>query len=851
MTHKATCIVTGDPLLAAVDASLGGENVRIAGRMIVTTTLKRSLAVDVPIANFDVSLAANLLAMCVGRIVYLWALDTLSVLHKFGRNVGNANKVETVRDCSFNANGTLLVAGGDDMRIVVWNVKNFKSEKVIDAHKGVIYQVEFTADSKRVISGSDDGRVSVWDWKTGGLIHSFMRHPSAVRCFDFSHANPDRIICGRGDGNTTTWDTGYSALLDNIEPDAEWSQNALEHSLMGWADPHKHHTGAILALQISPNNRLLATGATDHTCKLWSITSYAKDYESVQQEIRDADRQSHKMNDGIRLEDPDDGIEHQMKTGDVSAWKIGDAPISQGYHGDLVYTFRHEGPVLSVRFNNTASMVITGCMDATCRLWSTRRGDMLFQINVPAPVSSIFVDEKDEMYCVCQNRLLFFSIKANAREEDLPSYWQRRSLERLTEEAITAEDMRRQGVTPPGQSSEQPMSPEEAELVKQISEEMKDGGLQKKITIPELRNLISHGLVAPTFLQTLLDQFETVDSAALVDNMKKKELSPTQILRLLVNTPFHPRDIFTALASKQSDALFDMVKRGAPITDMMVQLGFKPMSARDEQGQATPSDHIFLNFRDFWPRRRGFHPNDARYPGARGGVFPYPRAARDIYAAGYDDYDYDDDDESYLLEEELRAGRAGTRGQTRGKILHFIPSEHLKLLKDFHANRDLKPIFLRDLVLDLNPLSGYPNFTTDADPRDNRPMIANRAVPRQGVRFNDMDTYGRMTKSKITGRRGEYEQPFNIRDLPVNLGASQLGSSSTTMFQPSKYVRARGLNISFQPPRAGAAKAGERLRGHVYAEPIVIRHNRGQEVRQQFVVGRSVGMRERTIDDDE
>ncbi|KAI8904591.1 hypothetical protein DFJ77DRAFT_244630 [Powellomyces hirtus] len=685
-----------------------------------------------------------------------------------------------------------------------------------------------------------------------------MRHPSAVRCFDFNYAHPERIVCGRSDGNTSTWDTNYSLLLDTIQPDPEWAMNAQEHSLMGWADPHKSHTGSILALQISPNNRLLATGATDHTCKIWSITSYAKNYKAVQQELEDAEMTSRRMNDLIRLEDEDEGIEYQKQIGDLGEWKIGDPPISTGYHGDLMFTYRHEGPVLAVRFNNSSSIVITGCMDATCRLWSTRRGDMLFQINVPAPVSSIFVDEKDDIYCVCQNRLLFFEIKANAKEEDLPSYWQRRSLERLTEEAIEAEDMRRQGISqdggPSGSGPGTALSSHDAELISQIQEEMKEGGVQKKITIPELRNLISHGLVAPTFLQTLLDQFETVDSTQLTDNMKRKDIAPPQILRLLVNTPFHPRDIFTALASKHSDALFDMIKRGMPITDVMIKLGFKPLNERDSFAPGNTSDHIFLNFRDFWPKRRGFHSTyDPHYPGGRSG-FPYGKGPRDIYATGYDGWDYDeDDDESYLLEEELRAERAGARGQPRGKVLHFIPSEQMKLLKDFHANREMKPIFLRDLVLDLNPLSGYPNFNTDAETRDTRPMVASRAVPRQGVRFNDMATYGRMTRSKIIGRRGGggYEQPFNFRDLPLHIGASAAGSSSQTMFQPSRYVRARGLNISFQQPRHGGPQTGQRLRGHVYAEPIVIRHTRGQDAKQQFVVGRSVGMREQTIDEDD
>ena len=60
-----------------------------------------------------------------------------------------------------------------------------------------------------------------------------------------------------------------------------------------------------------------------------------------------------------------------------------------------------------------------------------------------------------------------------------------------------------------------------------------------------------------------------------------------------------------------------------------------------------------------------------------GRPLPPIRRTRDIYPGlfGFDD---EEDEDAYLLEDEMRVL---TRGATRGKILHFIPSEQIKLLK--------------------------------------------------------------------------------------------------------------------------------------------------------------------------
>ncbi|KNC98818.1 uncharacterized protein SPPG_05795 [Spizellomyces punctatus DAOM BR117] len=823
--------------LRAIDASLGGANIRIARRMIVTTTLKRSLAVDVPITNFDVCLHANLIATCTGKVVYVWSLDSLSIVHKFGRTTGSVHR-ENIRDCKFNIAGTLLATCGEDKRIVVWNLKSLRAEKVIEAHSGVVYQIAFTEDDSRLLSASDDGRIQIWQWKTGTLVGSYIRHPAAVRCFDFNYGHADRIVCGRSDGHISTWDTLSKLIIDDVKPDPDWVQDGAEMNLMAWADVDRNHTGSILCVRVSPNNRLLASGATDNTCKLWNMTSYAKDYNSVQQELQESNRVAQKMEDPIRVDDESYNV--QIGTKDFTGLKIGDLPIPLGFHADLLFTFRHEGPVLAARFNNSSSILITGCVDSTCRLWSVRRGDLLFQINVPAPVTSIFVDAVDDMYCVCQNRLLFFGIKAHTKEEDLPSYWQRRSMKSLREDAVATDK----------QFPMEQLTTEDAQLVSQITEEMEQGGAQKKITIPELRNLISHGLILPTFLDTLLEQYKSVDTAQLAENMKNHEIASRQILRLIVNTNFHPRDILTAMASKKdADTLYNMIRSGVPITNYMLKLGYRPI----DESATEESKAIFLNLHDFFPRGKALLPRGQGPTRMRTG----PKGQQASFGPGEDTEEYswsDEDEEAYLLEEEMRAEMLAARNQPKGKVLHFIPSEQIKLLKDFHANRDMKPIFLRDIVLDLNPTSGYPNFNVEAETRDTRPIIAQKAVQRQGVRFNEMSTLNRINRQAPRGQRSYGGKAFNIRDLPLQLGPGYERvraslSSSQTVFQPAKYLRARGLNIRFHQ-HGQNVRGGHYQRGHVYAEPIVIRQSRSQDIRQQFVVGHSVSLREQTIDAD-
>jgi WD40 repeat protein len=70
-----------------------------------------------------------------------------------------------------------------------------------------------------------------------------------------------------------------------------------------------------------------------------------------------------------------------------------------------------------------SSILISCSLDCTIKLWSVRRGNLLFQINAPSPVTSLYIDSSDKVYAACQNRLLVFGIVAHSKEAELPPIW--------------------------------------------------------------------------------------------------------------------------------------------------------------------------------------------------------------------------------------------------------------------------------------------------------------------------------------------------------------------------------------------------------------------------------------------
>lgn len=123
-------------------------------------------------------------------------------------------------------------------------------------------------------------------------------------------------------------------------------------------DENKHHTGAILSLQFSPDRMYLATGSGDHTCKVWLVSSYQRTVEEI-----DAERKIEKEIELSFNRQFDVSIaEEVIVRGGAAARKdigelcAGEVPFYSGYHGDLVHSLRHEAAVRSLIFNRTSEL---------------------------------------------------------------------------------------------------------------------------------------------------------------------------------------------------------------------------------------------------------------------------------------------------------------------------------------------------------------------------------------------------------------------------------------------------------------------------------------------------------------
>jgi hypothetical protein len=212
----------------------------------------------------------------------------------------------------------------------------------MEGHAGSVTQVNFGPDSTTIYSSSDDGKVLIWNWKTGTVVSSCMRHPSAVLSFDFNYDRPDMVVCGRNDGFVTAWNTDASVRMDEIAPDPILKDVFTDHV------KDLNHCGPILCVRLSLDKQLMATCSADHTCKVWRINSYQKDLLQVKAQLKESENSSRILEGCIDV--LDERFDQQLQFDRPQVLQLGEVPISPGYHANLRFTFQHEAPVLSCAF---------------------------------------------------------------------------------------------------------------------------------------------------------------------------------------------------------------------------------------------------------------------------------------------------------------------------------------------------------------------------------------------------------------------------------------------------------------------------------------------------------------------
>lgn len=193
-----------------------------------------------------------------------------------------------VRGVDFHVSEPLIVSGGDDYKIKVWDYKLRRCLFTLLGHLDYIRTVQFHPNPSQfpwILSASDDQTLRLWDFHKRSCLSVLTGHNHYVMCASF-HPSEDLIVSASLDQTVRVWDTTGlrkkqmgESMMDPMGARAATSSAAMnvQAELFGTNDVvvkyvlEGHDRGVNWAC-FHPTLPLLASAADDRQVKLWRMS---------------------------------------------------------------------------------------------------------------------------------------------------------------------------------------------------------------------------------------------------------------------------------------------------------------------------------------------------------------------------------------------------------------------------------------------------------------------------------------------------------------------------------------------------------------------------------------------------
>jgi WD40 repeat protein len=240
-----------------------------------------------------------------------------------------------INSVAFSPSQKLLASGGEDKTVKLWSLSDRAELDSLIAHQEKVYSVAFHPNGETIASGSGDKAVKLWSVKTGEVITTLQGHKDKVLSVQFSRDG--KLLASGGGENDKT------VIIWNLA-----ARNSLV--LKGHAD----WFGGIHSVQISPNQKFVASGSKDKTIKIWKLKD-GQEEKTLSDHTDHVNAVSISPNNQLLASGSDD------KT--FKLWDL--------RKGVAIISIPHPQKVYSVSFSPDGQYIATGCEDKMIRVYAT------------------------------------------------------------------------------------------------------------------------------------------------------------------------------------------------------------------------------------------------------------------------------------------------------------------------------------------------------------------------------------------------------------------------------------------------------------------------------------------------
>ncbi len=200
------------------------------------------------------------------------------------------SQAERVLELLFSPDGALLVVARlGNAEATVWDTASWERVAALRGHRSTVAAVSFTSDGNLLATGAWDDTVRLWDPRRGELLETFAGHDWGVTAVALS-PRAELVVAGAGHGDPRVllWERGSERRVvlgghTDAVPDMALLPDGKTLASIGWdgqlvlwdlAERRKRlavqaHEEPATSVAVSRDGRLLATGADDHTVKVW------------------------------------------------------------------------------------------------------------------------------------------------------------------------------------------------------------------------------------------------------------------------------------------------------------------------------------------------------------------------------------------------------------------------------------------------------------------------------------------------------------------------------------------------------------------------------------------------------